>query len=208
MSIESISIVISGISLLISLVIAFKDIWTARRNIIVTQTDDGRRSGFLKSFDGCIKSYSPDVPLNSEPNFYSVLLVDIIITNRSSLPISILEFSVPELGLDSFNSYSHTQNSFEITVNKTTTIEYGSPSPIKYLQPEFTLGPYTSDRGYIFFWSGLASDLDVDKKIRLKILTSRGVINKWVIVKNSYESIKKHSSVSLDENGKQYITLN
>ena len=91
MSIELISIIISGISLSISLMIAFRDIWTARRNIKVTQTDDTARSGFLKSFDGCMKSYSSyssDIPNNLGPNFHSVLLIEIIITNRSSLPIS------------------------------------------------------------------------------------------------------------------------
>ena len=167
MSIELISIVISGISLLISLMIAFRDIWTALRNIKVTQTDDTVRSGFLKSFDGCIKSYSPDVPHNLGPNFHSVLLIEIIITNRSSLPISILEFSLPpEYGLASFNSYSDTQDSFKITVDTNSTVHFGYPaSPIKYLQPEFTLDPYTSDRGYISFWSGLESDYDANKKI-------------------------------------------
>lgn len=207
MSIEWISIIISGISLLISLIIAFRDIWTARRNIKVTQTDDTVRSGFLRSFDGCIKSHSPDIPLNLGPNFHSVLLIEIIITNRSSLPISILEFSLsPEDGLASFNSYSDTQDSFKITVNTKSTVHFGYPtSPIKYLQPEFTLDPYTSDRGYIFFWSGLERNFDIDKKISLNIHTSRGIIKKWVIVKTSYESIKKYASISFDENGNEVI---
>ena len=109
----------------------------------------------------------------------------------------------------SYNSYSDTQDSFKITVDTNSTVHFGYPaSPINYLQPEFTIDPYTSDRGCIFFWSGLESDYDANKKIALKIHTSRGVIKKWVIVKSSFESIKKYASISLDENGKEVITFN
>lgn len=117
----------------------------------------------------------------------------------SSAPISILEFTIAEF--PSFNSYSETKKSFEVTHAENSTMSIGMTKPIKYLKPVFTIDPYTSIRGYIFFWSGIERDIDLNKKIALSILTSRKTFKTNIEIKSKYDSIKKHGNISRDEEG-------
>jgi len=196
-------IIISLFSLLISFFVAFRNVWVTRKNIDITQTDNAVRSLFLKSYDGCITSYDNSLfrgKKDSTPNIRSVGLVEIVITNKSSLPISILEFSIPDF--PAFSSYSPTIDSFTVTTQSTSkTIVGEKNSPLEYLKPEFTLNPYTSKRGYLLFWSGIEKDVSPMENITLTILTSRGTFKKKIKFSSSMESIKKRVHYSQDEIG-------
>lgn len=192
---EWIVIIFSGLSLVISIVVAWNSAWKSRASLKIDNLKEGL---FLKSFDGCIKSYSFEDYYYS-PNFYSVILIDLIITNKSSNPISILEFSIPEFPI--FNSYSTTQDAFFITTKENFKIHIGGNIPIKYLKPEFTIAPYTSVRGHVLFWSGYECVIDRDKDIPLTIKTSRKTFKKDIQIKSVYSSIKKHVHLSTDEKG-------
>lgn len=194
-------IILSGLSLFISLIISWNSWWRSRASLKVEKLQD---SIFLKSFDGCMKSYSFDSK-DSSPNFYSVILIDLIITNKSSNPISILEFSIPTF--PKFNSYSRTQDSFYVTTKENSSVHIGGDIPIRYLKPEITIDPYTSIRGYVFFWSGLEYELDINKPILLTIKTSRRTFKKSIQIDSEYDSIKKHGHVSKDEKGNIVETL-
>lgn len=180
-----IPIFISGISLLISLITSWNSWWKSKASIKIEQTHDAARSIYFKSFD----SISDGSDSDTRPLFESVLLIEIIITNRSSLPISILEFSID--GFPTFDSYSYTKESFQATWTKGVTVHLGKDSSIKYLQPEFTIEPYTSERGYIFFWHGLEEDLDIDNKLPLTVRTSRKEFKTKVKVSGKFESNTK-----------------
>ncbi|UFT98118.1 hypothetical protein KO561_12990 [Radiobacillus kanasensis] len=195
------AIIISLFSLFVSLFVAFRNVWISRKNIDVTQTDNAIRSLFIKSYDGCMVSHSYQVKPDNSPKIISAGLAEIVVTNKSSLPISILEFSIPDY--PAFSSYSPTKDSFTITTEENSRTVVGDDySPLEYLKPEFTLDPYTSRRGYIMFWSGLETDnMPIEEDIPLKILTSRGQINKIIKFSSSLESIKKHVHYSQDEIG-------
>lgn len=194
-------IIISAISLLISFMVAFNSWWRARAVIKIEQPDNGSRSTFLKSFDGCNKVYEYELSEKGKslPNFHSIILIEVIITNASSLPLSVLEFSIPNY--PKFNSYTHTQDSFTVTYTNNSTISYGTDSPIPYLQPEFTLEPYTSVRGFIYFWSGQERDFDTNTHTSLTIRTSRKDFNKKILIDAKYESIKKNVRYSINDYG-------
>lgn len=198
-------LIISLSSLAISFFVAFNNFWYSRKNINITQTHNASRSIFLKSYDGSSASYDYSYPLDSSPQIASLGLVEIVITNNSSLPISILEFSIP--GLADFSSYSPTVDFFTVTTRKSSkTIMGDNNSPLNYLKPEFTLNPYTSKRGYLLFWSGQECDMPIEENIPLTILTSRGSFNKNIKFSDSIESIKKHVHYSSDDEGNQTST--
>lgn len=192
--ISLISLIISGISLLITFIVAFNTWWRSRASINVTQLDDASRSAFLKSFDGNSQSYSyTDYSL--KPIFKSIILIELIITNDSSLPLSVLEFSIPDF--PDFNSYIEPPSLLTVTTGENSSIVFGNiESPVKYLQPEFTLEAYSSKRGYIFFWSGMERELDIENKIELTIKTSRKDFVKQVKVTGQHESIKQREKTS------------
>ena len=198
---EWVPIILSGLSLFISLIVSWNSWWRSRASLKIEKLQE---SIFLKSFDGCTKSYSLECN-DSLPNFYSVILIDLIITNKSSNPISILEFSIPDF--PKFNSYSITQDAFYITTGINSRTHIGGDIPIKYLKPEITIDPYTSIRGYVFFWSGLECNLDINKHIPLTIKTSRKTFKKSIQIDSEYNSIKKRGHVSKDEKGNIVETL-
>ena len=191
-------IIISGLSLFISFIVSWNSWWRSRASIKIEQPENGARGMFLKSFDGCIESYSFKVN-NTLPSFHSVILADVIITNNSSQPISILEFSIPDF--PAFNSYTYTKDFFEVTYRKDSKMVIGVDTPIKYLKPEITINPYTSIRGYIFFWSGLEQELDTNNTIPLTIKTSRKEFRTKIKLKSEYDSIKKFKHISKDVEG-------
>jgi len=184
----NISIYISVISLIISIIVSWNSWWKSRPNIKVEKFIDSADSVFIKTFDGCLEASSEQNKVL--PSYVSVILADIILTNKSSEPISILEFSIPDFPV--FNSYSNTKDSFTVTTAENSKMIIGKDSPIKYLKPEVTIGPYTSLRGYIFFWSGLERDLDISKDITLTIKTSRKNFEEKIKINGKYDSIKKY----------------
>ncbi|MEB6013812.1 hypothetical protein [Enterococcus faecium] len=199
---ENISFWLSIISIFTAVYTAYRNIWISRAQIKVIQTDKAARSYFIKSFDGCYRSYSPPIkPEESyEPNIVSVLLIEVIITNKSSLPISILEFSTKDFCANPFTSYSYTKDFFTITTPQGVT-KLGTPdSPLKFIQPEFTLQPYTSERGYIMFWSGREENFITPQKITLETITSRKIFKAKINIPDHIESIKKMVLYGTDEN--------
>lgn len=201
---ENLSFILSVISILTAVFVAYRTIYLSRAKIKIIQTDNAARSSFIKSFDGCIKSYSSasssDIPKDDSPLIVSVLLIEIIITNQSSLPISILEFITKDFTSNPFTSYSYTKDYFTITEKENFKTTIGSKdSPLKFLQPEFTLDGYTSQRGYLMFWSGSEEEFVTPKKITLITETSRKTFKTKIKINNSHESIKKHHRVVIDE---------
>lgn len=194
-----IAIIISGISLLISLITSWNSWWKSRASIKIEQTHDAARSLYFQSFDASVNNDDSD----ANPVFRSVLLIEIIITNKSSLPISVLEFSID--GFPTFDSYSYTKDSFQATLKEGSSIQLGNDSAIKYLKPELTIEPYTSERGYIFFWHGAERDLDIDNELDLTVRTSRKEFEVKVKVSGKYESSKKNAHVTTDEEGNKII---
>lgn len=192
---ETISFGISIISIVTSIFVAYRTIWISRAKIKVIQTDKAARSVFIKSFDGCYKTYPSSINLDKmvNPNIVSVLLIEVIVTNKSSLPISILEFSTKDFTSNPFTSYSYTKDFFVVTTDSQTKVVFGtSESPLKFIQPEFTLNPYTSERGYIMFWSGFEEEFNTPKEITLKTITSRKTFKFKINIPSSLESIKKY----------------
>lgn len=200
---ENISFWLSIISIFTAIFTAYRNIWISRAKIKVVQTDKAARSYFIKSFDGCYITYSSPIKPDklSEPNIVSVLLIEVIITNKSSLPISILEFSTKDFCANPFTSYSYTKDFFTVTTEPDHVTKLGTPnSPLKFIKPEFTLQPYTSERGYIMFWSGIEEDFTTPQKITLKTITSRKMFKTKINIPYHIESIKKNVLYGTDEN--------
>lgn len=164
--------------------------WQSRAKINILQTDNASRSHFLKSYDGCnFVDKKSDV---SAPNQPSIALIEIIITNDSSLPISILEFRVK--GADPFTSYSYKKDWYAVSTKKNSPVYFGSPKDkLQFLTPEFTLSPYTSKRGYLFFWINDSSLFTIGKH-KLEIISSRKILRKKITIKNLYESDREFLS--------------
>ncbi|UQZ98011.1 hypothetical protein HLJ12_11325 [Enterococcus casseliflavus] len=203
------SLLISGFSLLISALVAFRTFYFSRPILKVMQTDNAARSFFIKSYDGSQASLSYDIDDDEdhEPSIASALLIEIILINKSSLPLSILEFQLTGEQLPSFQaftSYSPSPSSFKITTreNSRTTIDH-----VNYLQPEFTLKPYSAKRGYILFWTGIETTLETTDPLDLKIVTSRKDFSFKVNYSGSIESIKKHGHISKDKDGNKVLEL-
>ncbi len=199
---DILSLIISGVSLAISAFVAYRNIWLSRAKIKVIQTDNASRSFYMQSFDGNSPIYSGEFEHREFPYMKSALLIELIITNKSSLPISVLEFYTKDFTSNAFTSYSETKDSFVVTTSESSSVRIGNDYPIKYLQPEFTIQPYTSERGYILFWSGLEDETFVTpKKITLGIKTSRKSFKFPIKIPASFKSINKTVRYSKDENG-------
>jgi hypothetical protein len=128
----------------------------------------------------------PDFIDNKTPDVYWQrdyrVLIDIIITNKSAKPISIIEF-VLNNSLK-FNSYTRPGSAYSITVKPKEEsidgliISYGSSTQKnfslhnKLLQPIVDIPPHTSVRGFLFFTSSNENVVNIGKN-ELKIITSR-----------------------------------
>ncbi|MDK4352694.1 hypothetical protein M4I17_09815 [Enterococcus thailandicus] len=201
---ENISFILSIISIITAVITAWKNLWLSRAKIQIIQTDNGARSSFIQTFDGCCIVYGDGVPLpgTEDPPIISVLLIEVIITNKSSLPISILEFKTSDFTSNPFTSYSYTKNSFEITSEDRVSKLGSEKYPLKYLKPEFTIAPYTSERGYIMFWSGTeVTDFKTPGKIKLVTTTSRKKFNTCLTIPVTHSSEKSFVIFEKDENG-------
>lgn len=165
----SFSDVISLIALSFSFFVLLENVYRSWAKIKIKQTNHI----VFESFDG--SHYAPDDSDPLSPFYDSIGLVEVIITNNSSLPLSFLEFK--SSGSVSFSSISETKDWYSATKKDGNKLYFGRPNdPLKYLTPEFTLDPYTSIRGYLFFW---ITDLDeFKKKQKLTIITSRKSFSK------------------------------
>lgn len=202
-----IPILVSIFSLGISLFVAIRSFYISRPSLELIQTDDAARSLFIQSFDGSQASFSLDFKDNEldDPSIASALLIEIVLINKSSLPLSVLEFQINDdrlPGFQSFTSYSPIPSSFEITTRENSKTIFRN---INYIQPEFTLDPYMASRGYILFWSGLETNLQTTDPLDLKIITSRKNFDFKVKYSGSVESIKKYGHISKDGNGNKVI---
>ena len=203
------SLLISLFSLIISSLVAFRSFYLSRPVLKVIQTDNSARSFFIKSYDGSQASYSFDIDDEefNEPSIASALLIEFILINKSSLPLSILEFKLTGENLpafQAFTSYSPSPSSFKITTKENS---YTTVNSVNYLQPEFTLEPYSAKRGYVFFWTGLETSLETNGPLDLKILTSRKDFSFKVNYSGSVESIKKYGHISKDRDGNKILEL-
>src|SRR5699024_3447860 len=139
--------------LLISLLVAFNSYYRSKAKISINQLENSQ-SWILRSYDGSYAAtpkQSTGVNTPVVPKMSSITFLEIIITNQSTLPISILEFKLE--GAKEFNSYSHLQRNVKVTLENGSQLLIDSEDDrIPYLQPEFTLSPYTSRRGYVLLW--------------------------------------------------------
>lgn len=192
-SYNTIAILISTFSLLISLFVAFNSYYRSKAKIVISQMKNSQ-SWILQSYDGSYAAMckqSTEVNTSVAPKMSSIAFLEIIITNQSTLPISILEFEVE--GTREFNSYSHLQRNVKVTPDYGSQILIDSEEDrIPYLQPEFTLSPYTSKRGYVLLW--MEDEKSIEPGIHtLKIVTSRKTFKSKVEIWNEHESAEKYS---------------
>lgn len=181
---------ISIFSLVTSFVLAYRVFYQERASISIIQDHGAERSSSF-SFDGW--SYINSKRSQKYPDqFYGNqfrLISEIIITNNSSLPISIISFTLNDIFF--YDSYVDGGKYYLVTTSETTKIHIGSPdSPNSFLKPNFTINPYTSVRGDIFFnFSSLQQFFEMDIH-DLKVQTSRGTFNFKLNVPNHLESIR------------------
>ncbi|MGN7309897.1 hypothetical protein ACTHQ4_02255 [Alkalicoccobacillus gibsonii] len=181
-----IPIAISLASLAISLFVASNSYYRSKPRIKIMQMNDASGSFYIKSYDGV---HAPVKVITLSPKMERIALVDVVITNQSSLPISIIEFRI-ENSMP-FNSDSHTIKNFTFTYKNNSKVYLGSSDkPLKYIKPLCTLSPYTSEEGYLSFW--LDSDNSFPEETKLTIITSRKDFNKTIYIKNHYESQNKY----------------
>jgi len=194
-------ILVSLFSLIISFVLAYRVFYQERASITVIQDHRAARS-FSFSFDGWSYTNTKRSPKYPDPfsgNQYRILS-EVLITNNSSLPISIISFTLNDAL--SYDSYVDGGNYYLVTTSETSKTSLGSPdSPINYLKPNFTIDPYTSVRGNIFFNLSYSEDFFKMDNHDLKIHTSKGVFNFELKVPNHIESISPYNPFQDEEFG-------
>lgn len=161
-------------------------------SLVFSSIDFFRRNPNIKFFQlGTEKTSIAIEPIrtsNELPDKYQLLkyrvLSDVVITNGSSLPISIIDFTLNDKLL--FNSYSDPgilysfkgiqgkvlpehEALFGQNVTETT---QSFPIGDSFLTPILTIPPYTSLRGYLFFKYNNKDDVNLGKNT-LKVQTSR-----------------------------------
>lgn len=129
----------------------------------------------------------PDRPDRKNPDVYwdseYRVLSEVIITNKSSKPISIIEFKLNDNFI--FNGYTKPGECYKVTTKPTKYkstpsisiegVEECATFPISdnWLKPVLTIPPHTSTRGYLFFnIKSDTSDVRIGKN-DLTIITSR-----------------------------------
>ncbi len=194
-------ILVSLFSLIISFVLAYRVFFQERASITVIQ-DHGAARSFSFSFDGWSDINTKRSSKYPDPfygNQYRILS-EVLITNNSSLPISIISFTLNDTL--SYDSYVDGGNYYLVTTSEISKTSLGSPdSPINYLTPNFTIDPYTSVRGNIFFNLSNSEDFFKMDNHDLKIHTSRGVFNFELKVPNHIESINPYNPFQDEEFG-------
>jgi hypothetical protein len=197
-----ISTFVSVVAFLVSLFVVLTNWRYARPKLNIFQLNEAVHSVIFKSHDGCIVTYEDgydNTDLLDNPPIKSVALAEICITNESSLPISVINFHID--GASAFDSYSNTIDYLKATVDPLLQFSAGNENnKIKYLKPEFTLDPYTTKRGFLFFWMTNEDSVKPNVNIPLIISTSRKTFSFYIRFSDSYESIKKHKHIDKDGN--------
>jgi hypothetical protein len=161
----------------LTFIITFANFYRNRAKIKVLQIDNSISYIIKPDF---IDEKTPDVYWNED---YRVI-VDVIITNKSALPISIIEFTLND---DlTFNSYSRFGNIYNVTIqpmlerDKNGVLFSIGKAEIKaleiensYINPVADIPPYTSVRGHLFFHYHDPNKAKVGLN-NLNIKTSRG----------------------------------
>ncbi|PGB34872.1 hypothetical protein COM07_25775 [Bacillus toyonensis] len=141
-----------------------------------------------------INTETPDVYWQSDFR----VIMDIIITNKSALPISIIEFKLNNRF--KFNSYSRPGTEYPVTTQSAKQVHnnvtfYGAEErklefqiSDKWLQPIIDIPPYTSLRGHLFFHANDTNDLNIGENT-LEIVTSRKNFSFQVKLFNKLDSV-------------------
>lgn len=174
--------------------ITFRNHWETRTRLEVIQLGRQKTSILIKP--DRTDAETPDVYWDAE---YRVLS-EVIITNKSSKPISIIEFQLNNKY--SFNSYTAPGECYTITLQPSrikddngVTSCLGTSKTISFtlkdfwLQPVLTIPPHTSIRGYLFFnLRNDHSDVQLGKN-ELSVLTSRKTIKYPLTIYKEYLSL-------------------
>ncbi|WP_255257756.1 hypothetical protein [Bacillus cereus] len=165
------------VALIVSLATFFITIfWRNRAKIGFNQLNDTNMAIILKP--DRIDTKTPDVYWNSDFR----VIMDVIITNKSALPISIIEFTLNNQF--KFNSYTRPSSEYTVTLQATKVEQDGMVThygggrkrtfPIEdtWLQPMIDIPPYTSLRGHLLFRFNDKSDVHIGNNT-LRIITSR-----------------------------------
>lgn len=183
---DYITIGISLVSLSISIIVLVTNLLQRRFNIDIYQDYNGSQSAFIKSYDG------REAPLErtlGKPKMNHVALARITISNKSSLPVSIISFSIGGSIAADFATHSHTEPYYLITTKKGSTVTFGYPDkPLDYLHPLFTIKPFEAVQGYVSFWVHAADEIKTNTPIELVIKTSRGIKNAKICFQGILES--------------------
>lgn len=124
------------------------------------------------------------------------LIIDVILTNKSSKPISVIEFVLNDKLI--FNSYHVPGPEYHITIQPRKTkvngmIGLGTSKTAIYpignlwLNPIIDIPPQTSVRGHLFFHFS-NKELVQNKRNKLKIITSRKTFAKYLDVSETQMS--------------------
>ncbi|PGC69309.1 hypothetical protein COM21_07970 [Bacillus toyonensis] len=160
---------------LVTFIITFANFQRNKANITCEQIGNNSLASIMKP--DRIDLETPDVYWQND--FRAI--IDVIITNKSALPISIIEFTLNNTR--TFNSYSKPGNRYCATTQPRDTIHNGVLSSgtehqtiffidDKCLQPVLDIPPYTSIRGTLFFHFNDPNDVMVGDNT-LEIITSR-----------------------------------
>ncbi|PEM83675.1 hypothetical protein CN639_21505 [Bacillus toyonensis] len=126
------------------------------------------------------------------------VIIDVIITNESALPISIIEFTLNNKL--NFNSYSQPNNEYSTTTKAGKEVHNGIISfsgnehklifPVNdtWLKPVIDIPPYTSLRGHLFFHFNEIEDVNIGNNT-LEIVTSRKTFFFQVKISESVHSV-------------------
>ncbi|MCU5457071.1 hypothetical protein NST86_12215 [Bacillus sp. FSL L8-0199] len=156
--------------------ITFANFWRNRANITCSQPR-GLHTAFILKPDR-IDTETPDLYWQSDFR----VIMDVTITNKSALPISIIEFTLNNSF--EFTSYCRPNSEYHVTTNSTKRKKnnvtfYGGeeqsfyfPIDDTWLQPIVDIPPYTSLRGHLFFYFNDISNVNIGENT-LEIITSR-----------------------------------
>ncbi len=158
----------------LTFIITFVNFYNNRAAVTVTQNENSQSVLIKPDF---IDQKTPDVYWHHDYRIIS----DIIITNKSSKPISIIEFVLNEKYL--FNSYHLPSDEYQVTINPREVkvkggVAFGKlkknsyPIGKHWFSPIIDIPPQTSIRGHLFFHLHNEDDI-FDKNNELKLITSR-----------------------------------
>lgn len=190
---------------IITFSIMFKNHRETKQNLHVSNIGSSNSSVLIK----------PDRNEYNQPDNYwdseYRVISDVVVTNRSSKPISIIEFRLNDTYI--FNSYTKPGANYSVTLipikkeypgGITTygeSLSHNFAISNKWLNPIFDVPPYTSLRGYIFF---NIKDNEENVKIgknKLTVLTSRDKLVTTLEVFLNYDSVlQQQDKFSRDSN--------